>query len=492
MLFMELDFKAKKDEYFRLLEENHPGALDYYFEQLMNPVSDMFQEKVNLLMDEAKLKKYKYLIMPVGFSPEPLILWIRAFKPEKVFFITTPNTTEKINQIAQYAHLRFDQVKYYVVSSSDSTEIYEQIKNIIYLDKLENSLNEIAIDITGGKKSMVSGCTLAANYLGIDVLYVDYETYNPQFRKPQPGSELPTKLEDPLEVFGDRELERGIVKFNSGDFSSASEIFTTIKDRVINPRIYEVYEALSNGYQDLEGLRFNQACHNINKALTISDLIRSEKLPVLKLQKQLELIGSLLNFPYQDEKKILSDKKLFWHIYGFIFFIAKHHIIQKKLDHAALLIYRCLEMSVQYLLLKHGIFSSKANFDHLEEETEILLQKINKVGPKIYGQANYIPYSKLPKQITLMVGLQILTAIEEPLVKKLNLNKLLNNIEVRNRSILAHGFQTITFEDVDPFYKTVINQVSEQIWKLERKELGYEDHYETFQDFVESFAFVKL
>jgi CRISPR-associated protein (TIGR02710 family) len=487
-----MDFKVKAEEYFRLLEENDVGAMDYYFEHLMDPVSEKFHEKVNVLIEKGKLKKYKYLIIPVGFSPEPLIMWIRAFQPEKVFFITTPNTTKNINEIAIKSNLRFDQVKYYEVNSSGSTEIYEQIKNIIYMDKLENSLQEIAIDITGGKKSMVSGCTLAANYLGIDVLYVDYETYNPQFRKPQPGSELPTILEDPLEVFGDRELERGIVKFNSGDFISASEIFTTIKDRVINPRIYEMYEALSNGYQDLEGLRFNQACQNINKALTISDLIRSEKLPVLKLQKQLDSIRSLIDFPYHDENRILSNKKLFWHIYGFIFFIAKHNIEHKKLDHAALLIYRCLEMSVQYLLLKHGIFSSKASFIHLGEDLEELLSKINSVGPKIYGSTNYLPYSKLPKHITLMLGLQILTALEEPLVKKLNLNKLLNNIEVRNRSILAHGFQTITLEDVDPFYKTVINQVSEVMWKMERKEIGYEEKYETFQDFVESLAFVKL
>lgn len=490
MFLMNLAEKAIK--YFKLLEEDKSKAREFYYQELIDPVSEEFKHKVDDLITNRKLKKYKYLIMPVGFSPEPLILWIRAFQPDKVFFITTENTVNKINDIAIYGRLRFDQVKHYQANNTDSVEIYQVIKNIIEMDRLENELNVTAIDITGGKKSMVSGCTLAANYLGLDALYVDYNTYNPDFRKPQPGTELPTILKDPLEVFGDRELDRAKSKFNSGDFDSAMEIFSTIKERVANPRIYEMFEALSNGYLDLEGMQFDAACEKIGKALSICELIRSDKIPYSYVKNQLELLGTLKNFPYDNEEKVLSEPKLFWHIYGFIFFMAKYHIEQKKLGHAALLIYRLLEMSVQYLLFSYRINASKATFDHLEVEKEELLEKVNLIGREVYGSSNYMLYSDFPKRVTLMFGLQVLKALDDPIVKKLKLVKLKDSSEVRNRSILAHGFQTISFDDVDPFYKTVINQISEQMWKNVKEELGYENKYNRFQDFVSAFEFVSL
>jgi len=490
MYFVSLTEKAI--EYFRLIEEDKAKATEYYYQQLIDPVSEQFKEKVDRLIEKGDLKKYKYLIMSVGFSPEPLILWIRAFKPEKVFFLTTSNTISKLDQIATCCNLRYDQVKYYELNSTDSVEVYRQIKNIIEIDRLKYDLNVTAIDITGGKKSMVSGCTLAANYLGLDALYVDYDTYNPEFRKPQPGTELPTILRDPLEVFGDRELDRGKAKFNSGDFDRAMEIFSNIKERVANPREYEMFEYLSNGYMDLEAMCFDSSYENINKALDICGLIRSEKIPYGVLKNQLDVLEPLKNFPYNKEEKVLADPKLFWHIYGLIFFLAKHRMEQKKLDHAALLIYRLLEMSVQYLLFTYGIQASKASFDHLEIRKEELLEKVNSVGRELYGASTYLAYSKFPKHVTLMFGLQVLKALDDPIVKKLKLLKLKDSSEVRNRSILAHGFQTISFEDVDPFYKTVINQISEQMWKDAREELGYENKYKRFQDFMSSFKFVTL
>lgn len=487
-----MNLTEKTVKYFQLLEEDQSKAREYYYQELIGPVSEKFTGKVDQLIAESKLKRYKYLIMPVGFSPEPLILWIRAFKPEKVFFLTTSNTASNLNQIATYGNLRFDQVKFYELSNTDSVEVYRQIKNIIEIDRLKNDLHDTAIDITGGKKSMVSGCTLAANYLGLDALYVDYDTYKTEFRKPQPGTELPTILRDPLEVFGDRELDRGKAKFNSGDFDRAMEIFSDIKERVANPREYEMFECLSSGYMDLEAMRFNAAYENISKALDICGLIRSEKIPYSTLKVQLDVLEPLKNFLDEKEEKVLADSKLFWHIYGFIFFLATHHMEQKKLDHAALLIYRLLEMSVQYLLFTYGIQASKASIDHLTIGEEELLEKVNSIGRELYGATTYLAYLKFPKHVTLMFGLQVLKALDDPIVKKLKLLKLKDSSEVRNRSILAHGFQTISFEEVDPFYKTVINQISEQMWKNARQELGYENKYSRFQDFMSSFKFVTL
>ncbi|WP_256583518.1 hypothetical protein, partial [Pseudomonas sp. 2995-1] len=82
-------------------------------------------------------------------------------------------------------------------------------------------------------KSMVSGCTLAANHLGIDILYIENNGHFPGHENPDPGLESPIVLEDPLEVFGDRDLRTAINKFNSEDFETAMEIFRDIQERAL-------------------------------------------------------------------------------------------------------------------------------------------------------------------------------------------------------------------------------------------------------------------
>ena len=49
---------------------------------------------------------------------------------------------------------------------------------------------QYAIDITGGKKSMVASASIFARDYNFNVLYVDYDEYIPQLRRPMPGSEI--------------------------------------------------------------------------------------------------------------------------------------------------------------------------------------------------------------------------------------------------------------------------------------------------------------
>ena len=52
-----------------------------------------------------------------------------------------------------------------------------------------NSAREYYVDITGGKKSMVASAAIFARDYDCNLLYVDYDEYLPELRRPLPGTE---------------------------------------------------------------------------------------------------------------------------------------------------------------------------------------------------------------------------------------------------------------------------------------------------------------
>jgi CRISPR-associated protein (TIGR02710 family) len=482
-----LKLKEKVSHFLKLQQSNYQESKDYYFQHLLDDLSINFKEKVQQRIAQGTLKPYQNLIFSVGYSPEPMILWIRAFQPKKVFFICSPDTEKFVDIIADYTDLRPTQMKYHVVNSSDTLEVYEKIKKIMEEEKVNFTRGDTAVDITGGKKSMVSGCTLAANNLGLDILYLDNETYHSEFRKPQPGSEIPKKLDDPLEVFGDRELQRAITKFNGRNFLEAYEIFSEIEERVANSRLYEAYGVLAKAYKSFEDMEFEETFNSIKRVIKYENLLKSGKIPVDLLEEQLTVIKPLIKFDGNDPRMVLGNQEMFWHLYAYYTATAQSFIQQSKGDLAALLTYRCLEMSVQYLLFQKGIFAGAAKFDAFDKEE--LLEKVNAQGFGLYGDTFY-PYLNLPGKVGLMLGLMILKALEDPLVINLNLKKILSRTEARNKSRYAHGFYTLTVDEVKPFYYLVENEVSKKLWQLEKEKLGYRPL--SFEQFVVKFNFVSL
>ena len=85
------------------------------------------------------------------------------------------------------------------IGGSDVVEIYEKVKK--QYEEWNIHPMKLAMDITGGKKSMVSGAAMAGAVLGADIYYVDSREFLQEFRKPKPGSEYLNLLENPYVVF---------------------------------------------------------------------------------------------------------------------------------------------------------------------------------------------------------------------------------------------------------------------------------------------------
>ena len=147
------------------------------------------------LRNTDRKKKYDGLILTLGFSPNPLILSIKAISPGHIAFLYTAETEKFIKQIQDqtgYDAHRTDLLK---IEGTDVKGIYD--KTWEFGRDTWGEFTNIAIDVTGGKTSMAAGAALAAAVIPADVCYVDTDNYLKEFRMPEPGSEYMRILESP-------------------------------------------------------------------------------------------------------------------------------------------------------------------------------------------------------------------------------------------------------------------------------------------------------
>jgi hypothetical protein len=229
---------------------------NYYFtnnvEGIDIGIDSIFYKSYMLLKDklpaEITSKKYNTLVLLVGFSIQPLVLSISVLKPEKVYLLFSGETKPNCSKITNWTNKLFNLIKgtppkyadidswenfdcQYLINSSEPDDTYNKILQII--DK-EKTIGNIAIDITGGKKTMVSGAFIAASITSTDSLYVDFDKYDGN--NPIPGTELLAKQSSPVEI-----LLKGLKKI----FNEISENGKITKDNLVNSIDYkEIYPLL--------------------------------------------------------------------------------------------------------------------------------------------------------------------------------------------------------------------------------------------------------
>lgn len=217
-----MEFEEKLKQWKELIRNDRQKAEIFYYETLFPDVIERFKLK------SKTLNKYRYLISLLGYSPQPIILFLRAIEPEKVLFIHSEETEHYLDVIQRWTGLTLAKVVKEGVDSSDPTGVYRAIKDFV----AHKNPQEILLDITGGKKSMVGGAAMAGSLLNIDIGYVDYQSYLADLRQPEPGTEYPSILKNPLHVLGDIDFEKAKEAFNHCDFVRCLDVLGELDRRV--------------------------------------------------------------------------------------------------------------------------------------------------------------------------------------------------------------------------------------------------------------------
>ncbi|MDT3403782.1 hypothetical protein [Mucilaginibacter terrae] len=163
----------------------HAEAEKFYYKELFEAVITAFCKKYT------GRKTGGLLVSLLGFSPEPVILTASLLQPATHLIVTTPLKQEIVQVLEKYLQPGYQLV---ILEDTSFKTIYKRIKESLS----DFPTSNITVDITGGKKSMVAAAAIFAKDYGSEIVYVDFEVYLKELRKPKPGTEYLNVIYDPL------------------------------------------------------------------------------------------------------------------------------------------------------------------------------------------------------------------------------------------------------------------------------------------------------
>ncbi|WXG41611.1 MAG: hypothetical protein WED07_12750 [Candidatus Freyarchaeum deiterrae] len=215
--------------------------VEEYIQRLLPKELDYRREHSKITLEPTEI-----LVQLVGFSWEPLLISVCAYKPKEVILILN----EWYGELGGAA--RGDKYKELVNKLKDKNLVevkpevapspWETVKDtpqavFKYLRKhilpLLNEGKRVVIDITGAKKSMVSGAYLFAAYTNTPVCYVDDE-FSERYGKPYGYTCKVSELKNPMELFKLREWDRVRQLYERFAFWSAKGLVEEIKESIRN------------------------------------------------------------------------------------------------------------------------------------------------------------------------------------------------------------------------------------------------------------------
>ncbi len=403
-------------------------------------------------------KVYDGLILTLGSAPEPLILSILGMKPKRVGLLYTQEGEQFLSQIQEETQLPHEQIQLREVDGTHIVEVYEKIMTL-YNDW--GRPEHLAADITGGRKPMVSGLTMACAVLGADIYYVGCSEIYPELgNKPEPGSEHLILLDNPYTVFGDLEIERAKNLYNAHDYAGAQRVLRRLRGQVGDANTAttcEAYGFLCETYEAWDALDFGKASNSLEQLLKLiqqfSTLSRLAQLyqAEARLRKQEGVLQTLLTFSKNEWLALQAPDG--FHFAFMLYHSALRREEQRKLDMACLLLYRLLEWVEQHRLALYGIWTDDPDYSAFDEGA--LFDRYKRKRMEVYRYPNVFA---LPTSIGLVDGFLVLHALDDEIAKGLNWHALKSLPDTRNRSIYAHGMTVISEEKFQAFKATVEKQ----------------------------------
>ena len=136
----------------------------FYEKKLMKLIEEDFVTRHSCKVYE----KVEYLILSVGTSYEPLVLNIRLLRPEKLLFLCTRETEKYLEKIVKYCELEAGNYQKTIVSETDPSDIYMEIKRAFLA---WGQPQKLYIDFTGGTKAMSAAAAMAGAMINVQLLY---------------------------------------------------------------------------------------------------------------------------------------------------------------------------------------------------------------------------------------------------------------------------------------------------------------------------------
>lgn len=476
--------------------EQRREADRYYDEHLM----DLIKEDYVARNKRSIREKVDYLIVSVGTSYEPIVLNISLLTPKKILFLYTEKSVATLDKSVVYCGLKPSEYEKRLVNEIDPIDIYQKIKEI-YLEW--ERPEKVNIDFTGGTKAMSAATALAGAMIDAVMIYVASDDYLVDFRKPNPGSENLTYIDNPLSVFGDIEIEKAFNLYSQQDFAGAAEKFGVLKESMPDPmirqelcfdylisKVYEAWDALDFSKASIDmidllhqlerdGRRYKH--HPLNRNAAV---LKEQALYLESLGKIPELVQRKAQTELLNETDIIIPLMLTMNMN------ARTRESQQKYDMATLLNYRLLEMIEQRRLSKYNLYVSDMKYEEVlpdrqrnatmlaldgKERMEWLRKEVYDIKQELF-KGHVSDY--LPNPVSLLDGFIILAALADPIFKTGRhdrialLKQMRSKVYLRNNSIFAHGLGPVPRVDYEKF-RDFVDSIFMEFCQIEKVDLDH-------------------
>jgi hypothetical protein len=469
-------------------------AIRFWVENLAKPIIDQARQR---LQKTGRLPKVDLLVSVAGFSPETTIITAGVLRPEQILVISSEVAYGMIDIIGEFVMkqgLRLSQFRHESCNPADLS-LFELIcrrvkshRDAIASKGSKAEKAETLIDITGGKKVMSAGAAMAAGELDLRICYVDNQ-YDDSRRAAVPGTEEIVLLDSPYQLYGGAELKRADHDFDMGAFEVARSRYGKLAERLNEPAQARFMRDLSSLYNawrnlDIDGLK---------QAMPLVQARLSEPTPIARtycaqLETQLAFVKRLVEADHA--ARILT-----------LFLLGEANMEAGRYDFSGLLFYRTIEASIASRLEQRypGFLCEKPDYTKIDQDVANLAVRLEACAKEVFGKPKNKTTEdasadesapRLPHAVACMDGALLLRVLGDDLLEKASLRepKALANLGqlavTRNRSILAHGFLSVSATDCKALRAQAL-QLLAAYWTLNNESMP-------FKDAVQELRFLRL
>lgn len=396
-------------------------------------------------------KAFRAMIMSVGGTPAPIIFSLNKWKPEYIGFFTSKETKkmveEKILPNIAFRPRHFDWI---VTENADLlSECYSQLSRQLprLLEKWEIDPKEVCVDYTGGTKTMSSALVMATigesccfSYVGGD------ERSKGGIGVVLDGKEKMWFLDNPWDEIALSEKKEASILFNKARYASAAEVLEKCIEKVAKEKVpfFRALVEMVRGFDLWDRFKHKEAKVRLYKC---RDILRTFAFGSQK-KEIVELVDGLDENLQFLEDLISSPKPSKFYFCDLLANANRRAKLEEKYDDAVARLYRAIEVLAQ-AGLREGF---KIDTSNVQEESippglreEFITKYRQKEDQKI--------------KIPLYASYQLLADLGSPLGKKfLNVyeKEMRPLLEVRNSSILAHGFNAVAEETFEKLFESTL------------------------------------
>lgn len=394
-----------------------------------------------------------YLVVSVGGSPAPIIHSIRHYNPHFVEFLCSADgqgrpgsyaTVDGQGRDTVVAETGLSEGTYRVETIEDFDNPFQCYRKALEsLSRLrsEHPRDVIYADYTGGTKSMSVGLVLASLEVP-DVKLTVIHGERTDLVKVQEGTQR-ARLVGTSQLLVERQLSRLGSLFRSFDYAAVTsgleelsryegldwEQHQRIQTALTLARGLEAWDAFD--HERAWGILSRHRKHYTDLVMFLDAVVHSRKRVDEEWGRRLQ---GLSNGTLGHGMELVDDQLL----------NAQRRAAQGRFDDATARLYRGLELIGQMrLLLAFSIRTGEVELEKLPPELRDEYAQQHSRNGKV--------------QVALMAGFQLLEELGDPVGKLFTerKQKILRALEVRNNSILAHGFRPVSKADYDQTWPIV-------------------------------------